>query len=86
MDGGAAACALSLGRDAKYLTFMSGFFFFSMIAAMLATLGILGLGMVSMIKGGEFNKKYGNRLMRARVIMQGVALACFALAILSSGK
>jgi hypothetical protein len=53
---------------------------------MLATLGILALGLVSMIKGGEFNKKYGNRLMRARVMMQGVALALFALAIISAGQ
>ncbi len=37
-----------------------------------------------MIKGGEFNKKYGNRLMQARVVLQGVALACFALAYFSS--
>lgn len=57
-----------------------------MIAAMLATLAILAIGMVSMIKGGEFNKKYGNQLMRARVIMQGVAIALFALAVLTSGK
>ncbi len=57
-----------------------------MIVAMLATLGILAVGMVSMIKGGEFNAKYGNKLMRARVMMQGVALLFFALALMSSGK
>jgi hypothetical protein len=57
-----------------------------MILAMIATLAVLAIGMVSMIKGGEFNAKYGNKLMRARVIMQGVALAFFALAILSAGK
>ena len=35
-------------------------------------------------RGGEFNKKYGNRLMRWRVFMQGAALVLLALAMLSS--
>lgn len=63
---------------------MSGFFFTLMIIAMFLTLAVLGVGIVSMIKGGEFNAKYGNKLMKMRVIMQGIALACFALAIMSS--
>lgn len=63
---------------------MSGFFFVAMIIAMLATLGILIVGMVAMTKGGEFNAKYGNKLMRARVIMQGVSIALFALTVLTS--
>lgn len=63
---------------------MSGFFFVAMIVAMLLTLAILIVGMVSMTKGGEFNAKYGNKLMKARVIMQGVALALFALTVLTS--
>ncbi len=57
-----------------------------MIIAMFLTLAILGIGMVSMVKGGEFNAKYSNKLMRMRVIMQGIALACFALAVLSAGQ
>ncbi len=57
-----------------------------MIAAMLMTLAVLGIGMVSMIKGGAFNEKYGNKLMRLRVVMQGLALAFFALAVLTAGK
>jgi hypothetical protein len=55
-----------------------------MLIAMFLTLAVLGTGIVSMIKGGEFNAKYGNKLMKMRVIMQGIALACFALAVLSS--
>jgi len=77
---------MEMRRVADYPIHMSGFFFVLMIIAMLATLAILGIGMVSMIRGGEFNARYGNKLMRARVIMQGVALACFALAVLSAGK
>ncbi|MBN8522198.1 MAG: twin transmembrane helix small protein [Alphaproteobacteria bacterium] len=65
---------------------MSGFFFSLMIIAMLLTLASLVLGLFSMVKGGAFNEKYGNKLMRLRVTMQGVALALFALAMMTSGK
>ena len=47
---------------------------------MAATVGALLIGVVSMIKGGEFDKKYSNKLMQARVIMQAVALAALVLA------
>jgi hypothetical protein len=52
--------------------------------AMLSVLAVLVLGLISMIKGGEFNKKYGNKLMQARVGLQGLALALLALAYFSS--
>jgi Hypoxia induced protein conserved region len=55
-----------------------------MIVAALATLGVLFIGIFSMVKGGEFSKKYSNRLMQARVVLQGVALGCLALAWMSS--
>lgn len=54
-----------------------------MIVAMFLALASLIVGIVSMAKGGEFNRKYGNKLMQLRVYMQGAALALFALAILS---
>ena len=57
-----------------------------MALAMLAVLGTLGLGVFSMVKGGEFNKKYGNKLMRWRVGLQAVALTFFVLAMASSGR
>lgn len=63
---------------------MSNIFALFMILAALAVLGVLITGIFSMIKGGEFNRKYGNHLMQARVILQGVALALFALAFLTS--
>ncbi len=50
--------------------------------ALASVLGALGLGIFSMTRGGEFNAKYGNLLMRARVITQFVALALMALAFL----
>lgn len=52
-----------------------------MIAAMVAVLASLGMGLFSMVKGGEFNKKHGNRLMRTRVTLQGLAIILFLLAV-----
>jgi len=45
----------------------------------LATLGVLLFGILSMVRGGEFNKRNSNRLMRARVILQGITLMLLAL-------
>jgi hypothetical protein len=36
-----------------------------------------------MARGGEFKEKYGNRMMRYRVILQGIALLMFALALIT---
>lgn len=65
---------------------MSQVFFILMIIAMLLTLASLVIGIGAMVKGGEFNKKYGNTLMRTRIYMQGAALALFALALFTSGQ
>jgi hypothetical protein len=63
---------------------MTSLFAVLMALAMLAVLGTLGLGLFSMVKGGDFNKKYGNKLMRWRVGLQALALVLFALAMLGS--
>ncbi len=52
-----------------------------MAIAMVLVLVSLVAGLVGMVKGGEFNKKYGNKLMQARVWMQGIALALFVIAV-----
>ncbi len=48
--------------------------FYVMIAACLAVLGILMLGIAGFAKGGEFNRKHGNRIMRWRIGAQLVAV------------
>ena len=53
-----------------------------MIVAMLMTLGVLFTGLFSMARGGEFNRRYGNKLMRWRVICQAIAIGLFAIAML----
>ena len=54
-----------------------------LFAAMLATLGVLIVGVTGFLRGGAFNEKYGNKLMRARVMLQGLTLLFFALTYLS---
>lgn len=69
-----------------YIASMSTFGFILLILAMAATLGVLFVGLFSMARGGEFNRRNSNKLMRARIICQAVALAIFALLMLIIGK
>ena len=48
-----------------------------LFVVMAAILGVLGLGMVGVARGGDPVRS--NRLMQARVILQGVALLLFVL-------
>ncbi len=61
---------------------MSGGFGVVIGLALALVLAALALGVLTMARGGEFNAKYGNKLMRARVIAQFVALALMVLAFL----
>ncbi|MFQ5985401.1 MAG: twin transmembrane helix small protein [Alphaproteobacteria bacterium] len=54
--------------------------------ALVATLGALFAGIISMVKGGAFNAKYGNKLMRARVALQATAVGLLALLLLLSTR
>jgi hypothetical protein len=65
---------------------MHTFFTVAFIVALVATVGVLFTGIFVMSKGGEFNRRYGNRLMRARVLCQGAAIALFALMLLTGGN
>lgn len=49
-----------------------------------AVLGVLVVGMIGMWRGGEFNAKYGNKLMRARVGLQALAIALLVALLLLS--
>jgi len=61
---------------------MSHAVFVVLIFILLATVGVLFLGLFSMARGGEFNRKYGNRLMRFRVAFQAVAILLVLVLIL----
>lgn len=60
---------------------MTAFAVTLMVIAMLMTLGIVAAGVISMARGGAFNQRWANRLMRARVVMQLIALVLFVLAV-----
>ena len=42
--------------------------------ALLAVASILGWGVLTMARGGEYNVKNSNRIMRYRIIFQAIAL------------
>ena len=44
-----------------------------------SVLAVLGAGVLSMLRGGEFNRKYSNQLMRARIASQAVTVLLFVL-------
>ncbi len=47
--------------------------------AMLATLAVLAVGVISFGVHGDFYMRNANKIMRLRVIFQGIAVAIFAL-------
>ena len=54
-----------------------------LVLAMLATLGVLGMGVVQMIRGGD--PRRSNKLMQSRVAFQGLALLLLALLMMLIG-
>ncbi len=46
--------------------------------ALAATVVVLFAGVVSMARGGSFNARWSNKLMRLRVVLQGAAVALLA--------
>tara|TARA_B100002052_G_scaffold114785_1_gene105649 strand:+ start:1206 stop:1406 length:201 start_codon:yes stop_codon:yes gene_type:complete len=58
---------------------MNPFLVFLLGAALLGTLLVLVIGVVSFAVHGEFYKKNSNKLMRLRVLLQGLALLFFAI-------
>jgi len=57
-----------------------------MIVAMMGALGVCLVGIFAMARGGNFNKKYANKLMRARILLQLLALVVFAILMVAAGK
>ena len=45
-----------------------------LMVALLAVAGILGWGVLTMARGGDYNIKNSNRIMRYRIIFQAIAL------------
>ena len=60
-----------------FVTFLLGL-------AMLGVLTVLGFGVAAMLRGGD--PRRSNKLMQARVLMQGLALLLLALLMLLSRR
>ena len=54
--------------------------------SMLAVLGVLFWGIFTMARGGEYNAKWSNKIMRYRVVLQGIALVIFVVVLLMAGR
>lgn len=57
--------------------------FILLLVLMFLVLAVLFTGLGSMLIGGKFNEKYGNKLMVARVVLQGLALLVLLLLVVS---
>jgi len=55
-----------------------------LILALLAVLAVLFTGIAGFVHGGEFNRKYGNKLMRARVGLQLLAVILLAIVLFAN--
>ena len=60
---------------------MTGILFYVVIAAVVGVAIVLTVGIGAFAKGGEFNKKYGNKMMRWRIIGQLIAVALILIFI-----
>ncbi len=77
-------CPWAAGPSRAIWWGMSGFMIFLMVLAMIATLAVLVIGLFAMARGGDFNAKYGNKLMWWRIRLQVAAVVLFALAFMAS--
>ncbi len=60
--------------------------FIVLIVAMMGALGVCLVGIFALARGGDFNKRYSNKLMRARILLQLLALVVFAILMVAAGK
>jgi hypothetical protein len=65
---------------------MSSILFALALFFALATLGVLILGVSGMVRGTEFYRRNSNKLMRLRVILQGVTIILLALAMVAAAQ
>ncbi len=49
--------------------------FYVVVAAVLAVVVILMVGIGGFARGGDWNRKHGNQMMRWRIIAQAIAIA-----------
>ncbi len=65
---------------------MDKFVFFLIPIGLAATLVVLGLGIYSLAKGGAFAREHSNKLMRLRVLAQGVTILLMLIFLMLVGR
>jgi len=73
---------VGIAPKARYIKTVETFFTYLIFAAMAAVVVVLLVGVGSMFRGGDFNRKYSNKLMRLRILLQALALILFAIFML----
>lgn len=51
------------------------------LVACVAVLAVLLFGVGTFAKGGDFNRKYANKIMRLRILMQAIAVVLILLTV-----
>ncbi len=65
---------------------MNGVILILLAVTLAAVVIVLLTGVAGMARGGDFNAKYGNKLMRLRVILQGLAVVLFLLLVVTASR
>ncbi len=60
--------------------------FYVTLFACLAVLAVLMVGIGGFARGGNFNRKYANKIMRLRLLLQFVAVVLIVLLALVAGQ
>ncbi len=60
---------------------MSHIFLYISAGACILTLLVLLFGVGTFTRGGDFNRKYANKIMRLRIIAQAIAVALIVLTV-----
>lgn len=60
--------------------------FYVIVAAVLIVLAILMSGLIGFTRGGDFNRKYANKIMRARIIAQAIAVLLILAYVFLRGR
>lgn len=60
---------------------MSGFYLIVIALALFAVLGVLFFGLYALMRGGEFGRKWSNKLMQLRVLFQAAAIGVIMLVV-----
>ncbi len=81
-----AYATLSNAADLPYIARMSSVLTVLLVLALAATAIVLVVGIFSMARGGEFNRRQSNNLMRLRVGFQVLALVLFGILLFLTGK